>query len=62
MYFNTERVELLGECDGAFLIVDTAKHVGTTHSDKEVQKDLREHVKDCEICQNTMLMEGAFSR
>jgi len=36
------------ECDELFLIIDTARHIGTLPSHKEVEG----HIQSCEECHN----------
>lgn len=38
--------ELSEECDGLFLLLDTARHIGFRRTDEEI----REHIRECREC------------
>lgn len=43
---DVSRTDVSEECDGMFLLWDTAAHMGMRPTDQEV----REHAADCEEC------------
>ena len=44
--YDIDTSELSEECDGMFLLLDTARHGGFRRTDQEIV----EHIKDCEEC------------
>jgi hypothetical protein len=49
MYVNISADDhdvIQAECDGYFLIVDTARHIGNVADEKE----LLDHIAGCDIC------------
>ncbi|WP_147450947.1 hypothetical protein [Streptomyces hoynatensis] len=44
--YEISREEISEECDGMFLLWDTAQHIGTRPTDEEI----REHIRECEMC------------
>jgi hypothetical protein len=60
-YLNAAMVQALTDnCEGAWLEIDTAQHVGFSSAHRLTQRDLKSHIRGCEVCINSVEMEGAF--
>lgn len=44
--YDISREDVSEECDGMFLLWDTAAHIGSRPTDAEI----REHIAECEEC------------